>query len=246
MSKVFNTNAFFSGGNGMFIQYHDVVKSVYLSTILKMIITNSNYGLPVHIVGKMNLPSIIEWYIKRRYINPLKCLDYMNKLDTKELDDVLQTILLQDNTIYKLSPTLSICKFTTVYRKQNMKFPIFIYSEQEEPYIEKDCKELFSGISVRYLYGDLKTAIMNCDQNFTYILSDITLMQELINILAGTFSHILIAREYRYNYKDNCRTFKHDLESAIENHSFIRIGVTEVLNKTELFMACKSLLQGDP
>ena len=71
--RIFDTNIFFSGGAGMFIQYHDIIKPVYLYTIVKMIITKESFGLPIDIIKDFSIISIIEWYINRRFKNPIKC-----------------------------------------------------------------------------------------------------------------------------------------------------------------------------
>lgn len=228
--KPFETSAFFSGGAGMFLQYHDIVKPAYLYAIIKMIMTNESFGLPIDIIKDFSFLSIIEWYVNRRFINPLQCLDYNHCIDKKELDDLLQNILLNDNSIYKYSPALNIQKMMNVYRQQHMSFPIYVYSENEEPYIKEDCKHVFSGIKVQYLHGDLKQAIQKCDQNFTYIFSNIELVKEASNILIGTCSHILLASEYRYNYINHNKTFKYDLEELALKHPFVRIGLTNSMD----------------
>lgn len=232
--KPFDTNTLFSGGAGMFIQYHDIIKPVYLYSIVKMILTGEHYGLPVEILEKMSILSMIEWYVKRRYKNPLKCLDYANILNIEEVDNLLQVILESDNSIYKLSPPLNVQQMFHVYRQHHMSFPVYIYSEKEETYIKEDCKEIFTGINIRYVYGDLKECIKKCDQNFTYIFSDIELVKIAAEILIGTCSHILLANDYRYNYVDNCHTLKYDLRDIATKYPFVRLGTTTAMNMNQL------------
>jgi len=242
--KPFNTNVFFSGGAGIFMQYHDIVKPVYLYTIFKMVLIKKSFGLPLNIIQRMSILSLIEWYMKRRYINPLQCLDYRKILDTNELDELLWNILEADDSLYKLSPGLNIRLMMNVYKRQHMTFPVYVYSKREESHILKDCKQLFAGISVRYLYGDLKEAVAKCDQNFTYIFSDIELVKELCKILTGTCSHILLAREYRYNYSDDCKTFKYNLYDLAQSHPFVRIGTTLATDLNQLALSFNHILQG--
>ena len=241
--KLFDTNIFFSGGAGMFLQYHDIVKPVYLYAIIKMILTKTSLGLPIEIVDRMSIFSLIEWYIKRRYINPLRCLDYRKILDGEELDNLLFKIITSDTSLYKISPGLNIRLMLDMYKKHHMSFPVYVYSENEEPYILEDCKRIFPGISIRYLYGDLKTAVTKCDQNFTYILSNIELVKDLCKILTGTCSHVLLAREYRYNYKDHCQTFKYNLYDLVQAHPFVRIGTTLATHPSRLAVAFGQILQ---
>lgn len=224
--KMFDTNVFFSGGAGMFLQYHDVVKPVYLFAVAKMILMKQNYGLPLEIISDMTSDALLEWYFKRRYKNPLRSLDYGKIIDPKEMDDLMDHILKTDSSIYKMSLPLNIQQMLSIYTKHKMTFPVHIYSEKEESYIYEDCRRAFPGISIKYHHGDLKEAVKKCDHNFTYILSDIELVKELSEILIGTCSHILLAREYRYNYKDHMKTLKYDLKDMQDKHPFVRIGLT--------------------
>lgn len=232
--KPFDTNVFFSGGAGMFIQYHDIIKPAYLYAIVKMILTKEYFGLPVNMISKLSILSLIEWYMKRRYKNPLRCLDYAHILDPKELDDLMQSILKTDDSIYKLSPSLNIQQMFSVYRRQHMSFPVYIYSETDEPYIREDCKGIFQGINFKYISGDLESAIKKCDQNFTYIFSDIELTKLASEILIGTCSHVLLAGDYRYNYMDNCQTPKYNLNEIASNNPHVRIGLTTAVNMNQL------------
>jgi len=239
--KPFDTSHFFSGGAGLFLQYHDIVKPAYLYAIIKMAITNETYGLPINIIKDFSILSIIEWYINRRYKNPLQCLDFNHSIEPEYLDELLYKILIDDSSIYKYSPVLNINKMMHVYRRQHMMFPIYVYSEKEEPYIKEDCKSIFQGIQFKYLHGDLRKAIESCDQNFTYIFSDIDLVKEATQILTGTCSHILLSNEYRYNYKDNCKTFKYNLMELGANHPFVRIGLTTAIDINSLAKSFTSL-----
>lgn len=236
----------FSGGAGMFIQYHDIIKPAYLYAIIKMIATGESFGLPINIIKDFSFLSITEWYINRRFKNPLQCLDFNHMIDDDKLDNLLQLILKNDESIYKYSPALNIKRMLSVYRQQHMSFPIYVYSEKEEPYIKEDCNNIFQGITIRYLHGDLATAIKSCDQNFTYIFSDIELVKKASEILIGTCSHILLAGEYYYNYKDDGKTLKYDLKELVSTHPFIRIGLTTAIDVNDLTKAFTNLttLQG--
>lgn len=233
-NKPFNTDAYFSGGAGIFIEYHDIVKPVYLYAIIKMILTKESFGLPIEIISNMSILSIIEWYVNRRWRNPLKCLDYANIIEINKLDDLLQSMILNDTSLYDISPPLNIERILSVYNKQHMSFPIYIYSEKEEPYIKEDCKKVFSGITIKYVFGDLKESIKKCDQNFTYIFSNIELAKNAAEILLGTCSHILVAGDYRYNYIDNKNTFKYDLKELAVSHPYIRTSITQAVDMNKL------------
>ena len=207
-----------------------------------MIVTKTSFGLPLDIIERLSVFSLIEWYVKRRYKNPLQCLDFAHIIDPNDADSLLLDILKSDNSLYKLSPGLNIRQMLNVYRRQSMSFPIYVYSEKEEPYILQDCKQLFPGIPIKYLHGDLSEAVAKCDNNFTYILSDIELAKRLSEILIGTYSHILVAKEYRYNYTDNCNTFKYNLLDMAKSHPFIRIGTTSAMDMNQMVVSFNDII----
>lgn len=243
--NMFDTNIFFSGGAGMFIQYHDVVKPVYLYAIIKMIISENqpSYGLPISIIRNMSIFSIIEWYINRRYKNPLRCLDFNHKIDPHAIDVILQNIL-KDESIYAITPMMNLRKMLYVYRRNMMSFPIYVYSEEHEPQIEKDCHRCFQGIQVKYLHGSLEKSIKKCDQNFTYIFSDIELFNSAAKILRGTCSHVLLTGDYRYNYVDAYKTMTYDMKEVMSSNPFIRTGITYMCDTEILSRSLGNLIVG--
>lgn len=232
--KPFDTTTLFVGGAGLFLQYHDIVKPTYLYMVLKMIAFNQVYGLPMDIIKQLSAPSLIEWYLKRRFMNPLQCIDYQQKASKEQLGSIVNKILSNDNSIYRLSPILNIGGMIDVYRRQHMSFPIFVYTPTEENYIKEDLKNSFPGVSMKYIFGDLSKAISKCDHNFTYIFSDIELLKEAAEILMGTYSHLLLSRDYRYNYKDHYQTTKYDLYEMGLTHPFLRIGLTQSVQPNRL------------
>lgn len=230
----FDTSTLFVGGAGLFVQYHDIIKPTYLYAVLKMLASKQSYGLPIEVIKQLSAQSLIEWYIKRHYVNPLRCIDYQQKASKEEADRFLQKILSKDSSIYKLAPTLNIGGMIDVYRRQQLNFPIFVYTMTEEEYIIEDLKNSFPGVSMQYVFGDLSKAISKCDHNFTYIFSDIELLKEAAEILLGTYSHLLISRDYRYNYTDHYHTMRYDLYEMGMTHPFLRIGLTQALQPNQL------------
>lgn len=234
LSKEIDSNTFFSGGAGMFIQYHDIIKPVYLYTIMKMIMTDASYGLPLFILKNMSDFSLVEWYTRRRYINPLKQLDFRNALKSEDLDNLLNDIIQHDDSLYKLSPSMNIQIMLEVAKQQHFSFPIFIYSENYEPYIETDCKHILTGFQFTYVHGDLKECLKKCDQNFTYIFSNVELVKNAAKILSGNCSHIIVANDYRYNYIDNMNHFKYDLNNLSKEYPYARISTFSVMNMNSI------------
>lgn len=116
-----------------------------------------------------------------------------------------------------------------------MSFPVYIYSQYEEPGIKQDIKFIFSGIKAEYVYGDISEIIRKkCDINFTYIFSDIELVKRVCGILRGTCSHILISQDYRYNYIGNFKTYKYDLQQLSYDNPYCRVGSINSIDKNAL------------
>lgn len=230
MNTKLDTNDFFVGGAGMFIQYHDVIRPVYLYAVIKMILTEQTYGVPTKLIENFTISSIVEWYKNRRYINPLKQLDIKHISDDETLDDILDQILKNDSSIYTLAPTLNIERIFSVYRSQQFSFPIYVYTEEYEKAVKEDVDDLLSGISHQYVYGDLSECLKKCKQNFTYIFSNVELAKLAAEVLIGTYSHVLVASDYRYNYKDNFKNMKYDLMDLMRKHPFLRFGTTTTMS----------------
>lgn len=239
ITQPFDTSNMFVGGKGLFIQYQDIIKPVKLYAVCKMMIQDISFGLPLHMIRDMTVYSLIEWYMKRRYKNPLQCLDFKQKATQEQLDHLLQK-LLKDPSVYKLSPLLNTAKLLVVYTKQHMNIPVYIYNEQEDPHMEKDMQSSFSSINFHFLYGDLKEAVQSCDENFTYILSDIELLKNLTDLLLGTYSHVLLAEDYRYNYEG--RKFKYDLLDIQLHTPFLRIGTIQAVDLNGLLKSFGRIL----
>lgn len=225
----FNTNPFFVGGAGLFLQYFDVVKPVHLYAIMKMIITRDTYGLPVNIIENMRLPSIIEWYKERSTINPLIQLDYLHKIPHEQLDELMTIMLHDDKSIYKLSPLLNIYRLFDVYTKQHMIFPIYVYSEEYNEFIEHDIHSSLQFVNAKYVYGPIEQCLQKyTSENYTYIFSDIELMKIAIDSLPTKYSHVLLTEDYRYN--KNHSKFKYDLEDMMKSNFPIRLGTTRAMD----------------
>lgn len=239
--SVFDTNAFFSGGAGMFLQYHDVLKPVKLYAVWKMMLTDQSYGLPMNIIKRMSNYSLIEWYLNRRYINPLQQLDYAKKADPEQLDSILMQVLRSDQSLYTTAPMLNPGRMFLSYHQQHMSFPVFVYTEEEEPSVAEDCRSCLAGIPVHYVHGNLKECLKKCDQNYTYIFSDINTAKNAIELLSGTFSHVLVARDYRYNFKMFRGDMKYNLNELARKHPYIRPGLVNAVDFESLAGSMKSV-----
>lgn len=239
-----NTNVFFSGGAGIFIEYYDIVRPVYLYAALKMLYTNTTYGLPLEMIKHLSSSSLVEWYCNRRYQNPLYSLDPLHKATHSQLDSLLSSVLQRDSSIYKLAPPLNIYLMMQACVSHKISFPVYVYTSNYDEHAHADSKSIFPGMPTHYLHGPLDKTLSQCDQNFTYIFSNIHTLVQAAYLLKGTCSHVLLAREYRYNYKDFFKTYHYDLFDIQSTHQFLRIGTTFALDRKRLANAINITLQG--
>lgn len=233
-------NGFFSGGGGFFIEYFDIVRPIYLFIIIDMIMTNNTFGLPTDIIESMNNKSIIEWYIKRRYINPLKCLDFYNIINLDELDSLLDDYITHV-PLYQVCPTMNIHKMMEIYKNDHLDIPVFIYTEKEYQHVKNDIHMSFSGINVRYLTGDLVKCLQSCGPNFTYIFSTMNALKIAVDFLKGTCAHVLLSREYRYNQVGLPISLEQELGGIMQANPFVRIGTTTSVDMEALLSSLVSI-----
>lgn len=239
-----DTSSFFVGGNGMFIEYHDIIKPAYLYAIVQLMLGDS-HGVPTEIIENFSLLSLLEWYKNRRYYNPIQQLDINHQTDPTLVNELMQSLLNNDASIYSLAPALNIDRMFAVYRSQHFTFPIYVYTPNNEPNAKPDIDKILNGITHEYLHGDLVTAIKKCDQNFTYIFSNIETMNSAVKLLHGTYSHVLLARDYRYNYIDYYHTFRYDLSELMRKHPFVRIGTTTAMDIDLLTNSFDNIVDAD-
>ena len=122
-----------------------------------------------------------------------------------------------------------------------MNIPVFIYNEYQDDNLENDMKNNFPSIKFNFLYGDLKQSIQQCDENFTYILSDIEILKNLSELLIGTYSHLLLSDDYSYNYEG--RKFKYDLLDIQVHTPFLRIGTIQAVDLNSLLKSFGGILK---
>jgi len=233
-NKPFDTSKF-TGGAGLVIQFEDVVTPVYLFAIIKLILTNETFGIPIHLIKDMSILSIAEWYIKRNNQNPILDLDYKHQLSKNQADTLLYNIL-KDKSIYDFSLPMNIKLLFEIYEYKKMNFPIYIYSQFNDPNIEYYCLKHFPSTKIKIIDTiDIIKAIDSLSSdNYTFILSDIELFKKAVEYLHGYHAHVLLAEEYKYNYIDNCRTPKYDITELMMNNPFVLTSLTSVLNPKAL------------
>jgi hypothetical protein len=220
---VMETKKWFSGGGGFFIQYFDIIKPVYLTLINKLLMMKAQVPFALDMLSGWSQPSLSEWYLHRKHINPFIDLDVNDLVPKETLDSLLKQMLHEDPSLFELSPRMKFHEMMKMCTPLRLHFQLYVYSEEYFEGIDKDVKDTFSFLSPVYLHGDLDKALRKVDQNFTYIFSDIEMARNAAELLSGKMSHILISNDHRYNYTDNFETLKHQPEELMMKYPVCRV-----------------------
>lgn len=234
----------FYGGSSLFIEFHDIIKPVYLMAIIKLIMSDKKYrfGLPVEMIENFSLISIIEWYLNRSHINPLKLLDPARKATDEDLNSLLHKILDSDPKLYLTAPLLNAEKLISIIRLQKLGIPILVYSEQFEPNIEP-CLSTWSNTS--YIYGPFEQVITKVPNNSSFIFSNIEYAKRLIDsVKFDTLGSIMIASDYYYNFK-NKGIYKYDfIDEMVKHQAFLlKFKSINIFNRFEVIKTLGEILR---
>jgi hypothetical protein len=210
------------------IEYHDVLSMPWF-TILSFIKDKNSYNTLFNMkdISDYDLTGLLEWYIYRKHRNIFKSigvLDTSNTLSDEEYDDILDKTMTISEDVYRIPTNL---KFLSTLRilltDSSMIGQVIIYSEKNEPMIEKSLNMYFSkyGTKIKYMHGKFEDLLKIIPQDSTYVFSDI----EKVNILDKenklNMSCVLIANGLRYNYLLNdATTLKVDLKKLSQKNIF--------------------------
>ena len=242
MKNTFSASKTFFGGSAIVIQYHDVLKPVYLTAIFKMLLNKDlQFGLPFDILKSFSIPSIVEWYKTRNYFNPLKLLDPKRLATNDQLNQMLN-IVLKDKSIYTLTPLLNSIRLLIVSEQNHLNVPMYIYSEQYEENILYDINQL--PLHLNYIYGSIKDLVDKIPANSTYIFSNIELLKEAIfSIDAKKSVNFILVSDYNYNFSNN--QYKYNFSDLLskEFKPFIVINNISIFNNLQVTQEYLQLLK---
>lgn len=242
MKNTFSASKTFFGGSALLIEYNDVIKPVYLTAIIKMIMDEKlQFGLPFHTIKSFSLASLVEWYKNRHYINPIKVLDYKRLATNEQLQKMLQ-IVLKDQSIYRLTPMLDSIRLIAVSEQNQLNVPIYVYSEQNNPHIQEDLKQNY--INANYIFGPIKQIVEVIPSNATFIFSNIDLVKEAIEQIDPKKSaNFIVVSDYGYNFSNN--HYKHDFGALLSKlfKPFIVVNNISIFNNLRVITDYLQLLK---
>jgi hypothetical protein len=210
------------------VEYHDVIAMPWF-TILSFIKNNEGFNsiFKMNEIADYDLTGLLEWYIYRKHRNILKSIgvnDSSKELSNEEYNTILEKTMEISDDIYRIPTNL---KFLSILRlllsDASMVKQVIIYSEKNEPMIEKTLSQYFSnyGTKVKYMNGKFEDLAKIIPQDSTYVFSDIEKVNDLIKANKLNLSCVLIANGLRYNYLENdASKLKVNLEELSKKYLF--------------------------
>ena len=226
--KVFRgIDTLFYNSQCVFIEYHDVISMPWFTMLYYM--RNSEYMNTIFNMDSLrdySLTGLLEWYLNRKHRNVFediltregKSINYDNAVN------ILNQCMELTDDFYKIDTNL---KFMSVLRlllaEQGLVKKFYIYSEKEEAGIKTVLDYYFKdyGTKIQYITGSFGDVLKLMPKDSTYVFSDITKVQALIDNGRLNYSALLITNGLRYNYE-------------LENMKKIKVNITE-LSKSYVF-----------
>lgn len=220
--KVFRTiDNFFYNSECLFIEYHDILNMPWLSLLAlikqsKMIKELFNLEEIEH----YKFDELFEWYKYRMHRNIFDEFKACKEIDN---DIFLNSLMTASNANYfhSLNIEMPFLNATKTILSSGFVKRIVVYTENEELGVMDFIKSNLSINSVEYMFGDLTECLKKIPIDSTYVFSDIMKINNLIENDHINYSSFIIARDLRYNYKEDDKTkLKIDIESLSENYVF--------------------------
>lgn len=210
------------------IEYHDVIAMPWF-TILSCIKNNDAFNNLFNMseISDYDLIGLLEWYIYRKHRNIFKSIgvnEDSTELSDEEYSSILEKTMSISEDIYNIPTNLKFLSTLRLFLSDSsMINQVIIYTEKNEPNIEKSLNKYFSklGTKIKYVHGKFEDIAKTIPQDSTYVFSDIEKINTLIKLNKLNFSSVLIVNGLRYNYLEKDATkLKVDLKELSKNYLF--------------------------
>ena len=185
----------------IFVEYHDVIKNFKPYVLEKLCEKEYRENYTDYIKYEMiENKSISELH---GVVQAATTLNILKFVASKPFDFDLTYLDLctQIDDLYNIAKPIVMTNAIKILLLQKFTKAIYIHSPVYDEDNEKDIRSIYADERVKYVYGDFKTCISNIKEHITsYILADILLVNELIEMKKIHYSSILVAN-YGYNYK---------------------------------------------
>lgn len=201
-------NEIFQNSQCLFVEYTDIIRSPYFIFLMLMMQHPNNFSkyFNLDIFDGYGIEELSEWYIHRKYQNPLMEImmpEVQEKMKESDLNEFMNNELKLHEDLVKLSPLLNFGNAILTVPDNIIKSTVIWYP-YENTVIEDDVIETF-GDKVRFVTGDLMDALETVPSDATYVFSDITNIDLLFEKHKLYLSSVIIPKEYGYNYIDEER-----------------------------------------
>lgn len=221
--------------NKIFINFRDIIKSPDLA-ILDCIkdgeLKKQFYDIIDYTKFEyMDQANLIRVLIQRTDKNILR---YLGTSKTYDYDKLYKMLYDNIESKYINYPPLSMVESISIILTSVAISNVYIYTDNYEPEVQTQLGILFNAnyTKIKYIYGDLKTCIMDKDIDL-FIINDVDMILKLASVEELKYKEILLAN-YAYNYelKGGELVLKHDLVGTFMDNVF-KLNVFDPYNLTE-------------
>lgn len=224
------TNQFATQKETLFVMYDDVIKtSKFL--ILKKLMTDEykeNYKEFINYskIEKLTDSQLMGLIFSATDINILKYLS----IKEFDYDATYMDLYLNYENIIKESKPLSFATSMGILLKQKFLDKIFVYTPYYDENIYKDIYDIFGSQKIIYTHGDFSEVIDEIHKTTritTYVLNDVTLINELIKKGVIAYTNVLVCNtgwQYTIN-KDNIPVLKLENSDQLSKENIFKLCV---------------------
>ena len=206
--KVRTINSVFSNSDCLFCEFNDVIAPTWLTIIHNLRVLNPEgieRILDLDPIRNLSGNELLRWYALRNNRNALLDLK-RDDVSTQTIDSLTENLLNDkiayintQNTIVTLNYASSLTKTINTASKIIKKFVIYV--EQCNPVIDEVLMKLYPD-KVKFVSGDLVSVFKDIPRDSTYVFSDVTKINALIDADRLNGASVLLTDGYAYNYKD--------------------------------------------
>lgn len=203
------SDSIFLNSKAMIVEYHDVIKSPWIALLISLIgdsdaNTIFDFSEFKSVKGPKHLLNhLVVWYINRRNINflrDLKIRDEFKNVPDEFYANMLYNFTYNNPSIFKFPMhPLNMANVIANLISWRIVSNIYIYNEIKSDLVENDIKTIFPR-DVKFISGNFDEVVKAMPNDSTYVFSDITKINTLIETDHIGFSSILIADGYGYNF----------------------------------------------
>lgn len=224
----------FLNSRSIFIEYLDIIKSPYYMMLLlfarhRELLPDVFDQTPLMNFtddSEESIMALTDWYYDRKNQNFLYDLlkpDAISGTSFNDIDGFLNAGLHDCQDLLDTCEPLNIVEVinSLVYKDSLLVPSIYIYYPYPNEWIERDTLSLFDNKEgFHFITGDIMEVLKDIPQDSTYIFSDITNIECLIELDKLNYSSILCAIDYQYSRGDGDNDWVLDIEELMEKFIF--------------------------